>query len=198
MMATDPPSPLLVPPPGAGTDQDAAAWAARAASWGEEPYGPAKISRNLAIIEMSPHVPTPAVPGCVWLPIEVFSRRGLRDRMMRRIAIAVWRASVWNTWRSHYRLYCAGACVAFFLAALHAISITSSAPVRMSEVERVKMLVETFLLFTPAVVLGILTVAASKEIRYAIPAKVLGAITIFISMFVVFVAISNLIRQLMP
>lgn len=197
MMASAPPSPLPTPPPVTGTEEDAAAWAATAASGGEMPYGPPRIRRNIATIEMSPYVPSPAAPGCVWLPIEVFSRRGLRDRRMRSVAIAVWRASVWNTWRSHYRYYCAGACLTLLLAALITSEIVTTRPFRMTKVQIANMLLEVILLFTPAVVLGVVTLAITRGIRYAIPVKVISSLVILLALVIPFASTTNLIRELL-
>lgn len=197
MAATNPPSPLPAPPSGSGTDEDAVSWAATVASGGEGPYAPPRFHRNLATIEMPPHVPTPAAPGCVWLPIEVFSRRGLRDRQMRRIAIAVWRASVWNTWKSHYRLYCAGACLALLLASIFTADVVSSRPYKMTTVQVANMLLEVILFFTPGVVLGVVTLAASRAIRYATPAKVIASVVIILGIFIPFASTINLIRELL-
>ncbi|RIK09752.1 MAG: hypothetical protein DCC49_05495 [Acidobacteria bacterium] len=94
---------------------------------------------------------------------------------MRQIALAVWRASVWNTWRSHYRSYCASAWVAWFFAAWIAMS---SGGDRLAGIEAISFLFEMTLLFTPALSFAALCLAACRTIRQVILSKVFAVLAV--------------------
>lgn len=187
MAAADPPHPVEIAPPNHGTVDDAVVWAARSTCGGEEPYSPPKIRGWLATIEMAPNVVTPAAPGYMWYPAEGFSRRGLRTYRMRKISIAVWRANVWNTWREHYRYYCVGAWVAWFVA----LTVGGSGPQRGTSAEQVLMAaLEYLLLSSPSIGLAIMALVASKGIRYVTPAKAFAVLAILFNLLWLAVAMS--------
>lgn len=67
----------------------------------------------------------------------------------------------------------------------------------MTKVQIANMLLEVILLFTPAVVLGVVTLAITRGIRYAIPVKVISSLVILLALVIPFASTTNLIRELL-